>query len=279
MPTLDRSKLLKFLSEPRYAGEVAGYFKITSKLAMYHLKEAIKSGQVLVSEKRFSESFQNFRGKFKQPDGFLYVYRNSPLLAKGSTQPTMKRDERFASTLTTEFIPAKFISQVNILRKNGLPKQEISAFTDKKAGAMRIDASDLKPKMNLDSKFLNLLVAKGRMVRRNRWKQPMWHARSISQDSYKPLSQIERIHLFQAVSAQPLTFLELHERFGVSKQIIEGFVRRGLFKEVWGLKDIGVKFKLSNKGKMHLRELEAAAKTEPQIMKKAIVHLKHRTPL
>jgi len=276
MQKLDRSKLLQFLSKPRYACEVANYFNIPSKLANYHLREAVKSGHALVSEKRVSGSFLNLRGKLKRLGGFLYVYRNSSLLVKGSLQLIMKKDEGFASTSTTGVTPVKFISKVRSSRKKSLPEQEISAFTDRKAANTRIGGNRFKSKVNLVSPFLNVFAVKGRLGKRGVWNQPLRRERPLSQSSYKPLSHAERIRLFKAVSDQPLTFLELHGRFGVSKQVIENFVRRGLFEEVWGPRDIGVQFRLTEKGKRSLKELEAAASFEPPKRKK-FFHLKHTT--
>jgi hypothetical protein len=274
MQKLDRSKLLHFLSKPHYAREVANYFNIPSKLVNYHLKEWVKSGQVLVSEKHVSGSFLSLRGKLKRLDGFLYVSRNSPLLARGSLQLMGKKDEKFTSTATTEGIRVKFISKVRSPREKGLSEQEISAFTDRKTDPMRTASDRFKSKVNLDSSFLNVLVVKGRPVRRSVRNQPVGNERSLSQGGYKPLSHFERIRLFQAVLDQPLTFLELHGRFGVSKQIIEGFVRRGLFEEAWGPKDIGVRFRLTDEGRKRLKELEAAASFEPP-KRKRFFHQKH----
>ena len=75
---------------------------------------------------------------------------------------------------------------------------------------------------------------------------------------------------------EPLTFLDLRARFGVSKRTMEGLVVKGLSKEVWGNRAIGVRFKLTSKGKKHLKELEAAAEVEPQIKERKFIRLKTR---
>lgn len=58
-----------------------------------------------------------------------------------------------------------------------------------------------------------------------------------------------RLQLFQSMQKEPLPFLDLYVRFGVSKQAIRGFVKREFLTEICGLKGIGVRFKLTNKSK------------------------------
>ena len=273
MERLDRSKLLHFLSKPRYAREVAKYFNISGKLVNYHLKEWVKSGQVLISEKHVSRSFLSLRGKPKRTDGFLYVSRNSPLLARGSLQLMGKKDEKSTST-AAEGVRVKFISKVRSPREKDLREQEISTFTDRKTDPMRTATDRFKSKVNLDSSFLNVLVVKGRLTRRSVGNQPMGRETSLSQGGYKPLSHVERIRLFQAVSDQPLPFLDLHARFGISKQTIRRLVKNGLLIEEWGPQAIGIRFKPSREGKLYLKELEAAAKYESKMTAKDFIRLK-----
>jgi hypothetical protein len=194
-------------------------------------------------------------------------------------QLTSKKDERSTSTATTEVIRVKFIPGVRSPREKCLREQEISAFTDRKTDPMRTAADRSKSKVNMASSFLNVLIVKGRLARRSVGNQPMRREGSLSQDGYKSLSHIERIHLFKAVSDQSLPFLELHVRFGVSKQTIRRLVKNGLLMEVWGPRAIGVRFKLSNKGKTYLKELEEAARYEPRKSERDLVRLKHKISL
>lgn len=48
---------------------------------------------------------------------------------------------------------------------------------------------------------------------------------------------------------------ELHVRFGVSKQTVKRLVKNEFLTEMWGPKAIGVRFKLSKKGKRYLKKL------------------------
>jgi hypothetical protein len=276
MKRLDRSKLLHFLSKPRYAHEVANRFDISGKLLNYHLKEWVKSGLILISEKRVSGSFLSLRGKLKRMDGFLYVSRNSPLLAKDSLQLIGKKDEKFTSTAATEGVRVKFISEVRSPREKGLREQEISTFTDRKTNPMRTTADRFKSKLNLDSPLLDILATKGRLTERRVGNQPIERNTTLSQGGYKPFSHVERIHLFKAVLDQPLPFLDLHARFGVSKQTLRRLVKNGLLIEEWGPQAIGVRFKPSRKGKLYLKELVAAAKYESKIAKKDFIRFNRR---
>jgi hypothetical protein len=87
---------------------------------------------------------------------------------------------------------------------------------------------------------------------------------------------MERLCLFQALSDDALPFLDIHRRFGISKQTVQGFVRRGFFSEVWGPRNIGIKYKLTKEGKVHLKRLEKAALLEEQEQQKIFIRLKHR---
>jgi len=119
--------------------------------------------------------------------------------------------------------------------------------------------------------------AKGKLVRSRTVNQLLEHRTTPSQKATGYLSHAERIHLFQALLKEPLTFLDLHSRFGVSKQIIRRLVKKGLLMEIWGPKTVGVRFKLSYKGKIHLRKMEGAAKLEPEMRERVFIRVKHRT--
>ena len=93
------------------------------------------------------------------------------------------------------------------------------------------------------------------------------------------LSHVQMLQLFRALMKEPLSFLELRGRFGVSKQTVKRLIRNGLLNEIWGPKAVGVKLILSDKGTTHLKGLEAAAKYEPNVQKNAIIRLKQAIPL
>ena len=276
MERLNRSEFLHFLSKPRYAHEVANHFDISGKLMNYHLKEWVKSGKILISEKRVSRSFLSLKGERKKMDGFLYVSRDSPLLATGSLQLIGKKDEKFTLAAATGGVPVKFVSKMGGLRDKNLHKGQISAFTDRKADSSRIATDHFKSKVNLDSPVLDILATKGRLTERRVGNQPIERKMTLGQSGYKPLSHIEIIRLFQAVSDQPLPFLDLHARFDVSKQTIRRLVKNGLLIEEWGPQAIGVRFKPSKKGKLYLKELGAAARYKSKMAKKDFIRFNRR---
>jgi len=78
---------------------------------------------------------------------------------------------------------------------------------------------------------------------------------------------------------KPLPFLDVHCRFGVSRETIMTLVKNGFLIEIWGPKAVGMTLKLSNKGKAYLKKLEAASKYEPKMRKNAIIRLKRSTIL
>jgi len=154
-----------------------------------------------------------------------------------------------------------------------------ASLLNKKASRSRIITKTLMQKEHEAPRFLSILMAKGRLVRHKAAIPPLgrkvwWNAEESSRLSY-----VKRLQLFQALLKEPLPFLELHCRFGVSKQTIRGLVKNGFLMETWGPKAVGVRFKPTSKGKIYLKELEAAAKIEPKIRKKASIRLKHGIPL
>jgi hypothetical protein len=126
------------------------------------------------------------------------------------------------------------------------------------------------------SKFLSALIDKRRLVMHKSSRS--LSEKEIQSGAEKPehLSHARRLQLFQALLKEPLPFLELHVRFGVSKQTMRGFIRRGWLTEMWGQGGVGVRFRLSEKGRNYLRELDAAAKYETKATQKDLVRLKQK---
>jgi len=140
-------------------------------------------------------------------------------------------------------------------------------------------AKTLVQEQRVASEFLTLRCDKGRMVRSKATHlqagtRILYDTRGVYRISYVRLLQ-----LFQALMKEPLSFLELRGRFGVSKQTIKRLVRNKLLTEIWGPKAVGVRFAPSDKGEIYLKELEAAAKYEPNAGKNIIIRLKQATAL
>jgi len=252
MSKLERSRLLNFLSKPRLGREIAEHFHVPVKLANLHLQRAIKSGQVLVSEKPVLQTLRSTNGKLKQLSEFFYIFQDSPILVDGWAKFRAREANHSISKPKGDVFHVRFVS----------------------------DATKrcFKTRGPLTSEF-DVSSARVKLSKRRRVNQLLRHRMRSTQEEVKPLSHAERIHLFQALLKEPLPFLDVHGRFGVSKQTIRGLVKNGLLTEVWGPKAIGVRFRLTDKGKIHLKELEAAARYEPVMRKKTLIQLKHRTPL
>lgn len=125
------------------------------------------------------------------------------------------------------------------------------------------------------SRFLSISVGRGKLTRHRATELARqglpWHSKET-----KRLSFAKRLQLFRALSRAPLSFLDLHVRFGVSKQTIRRLVKNHFLVEVWGSNDIGVQFKLTKESKNHLKELEAAAKYDSKIAEKSPIRLKNK---
>jgi len=155
-----------------------------------------------------------------------------------------------------------------------LPTRAVSLLNKKVSSNIVTEA--LMQKEHEASQFLSLLMGKGRLPRHKEATPPLDRKVGWNAEEATRLSNVQRLELFQALLKEPSPFLELHYRFNVSKQTIKRLVKNGLLTEIWGPKAVGVRFKLTSKGKTYLKELEAAAKYEPKMRKSAIIRLQHR---
>jgi hypothetical protein len=264
MPNLNGSDLLNFLTEPRHLREVAKHFGISGMRAKYHIKQAIRSGEVIASEQFAFRTFSDLRGKLKQKEGFLYISRNSPLLSKGQLHLAAGRGKGFAPTSTTNRNPVKFASESEVGK---FTVENMASFSNERVDEIGNVVTHSKSKANLVSMFLNVHSVHGKPIERRSKILPDRHSRAL-QSSHGLISQADRIHLLEALQEQPLTFLELHKHFGVPRQTVKGLLRKRLLAEVWGPKEIGVRFKLTRRGEKHLEELHAAASFDTKKSKK-----------
>jgi len=154
-----------------------------------------------------------------------------------------------------------------------------ASLLNKKVSSSRIVMDTLMQKEHVNPRFLSLLMGKRKFTRYKaatpRLGRRLW--RNDAEASR--LSHAQRLRLFQALLREPLPFLELHGRFGVSKQTIRGLVKNRLLRETWGPKAIGVRLALTSKGKTHLKGLEAAARIEPATKEGVFIRLKHRASI
>jgi len=161
----------------------------------------------------------------------------------------------------------------NILASK-LPTRAASLLNKKVSSSFVTEA--LLQKEHAAPRFLSLLMGKGRLIRHKATqlseRKVWWNA-----EEAKLFSHAHRLQLFQVLLKEPLPFLELHGRFGISKQTIKRLVKNGVLTEVWGPKNVGVRFRLTGKGKILLKELEAATRYEPKKRESVLIRLKNRT--
>jgi hypothetical protein len=278
MSRIDRSTLLQFLQEPRFAHEVAGHFGISETLARHELLEAIEAGQVLTSKNPPFQTWKSSKGKRKRIRRTIYVSRKNPMLFDSGKKFRLRTANGMFSKLKSSPFSIRFRSLKPCMIAKDIVNQKLAIF----AGAASENKADLaearssyKTIVALASEF-DLPTAKANLASHKTHDQILGGQPAMSQRRVNSLSQVERIRLFQTLLERPTAFFDLHARFGVSRQIVKGLVKNGLIAETWESKGIGVKFKLTKKGEVYLKELEAAAKFEPSLAKKAFVRLKQK---
>jgi hypothetical protein len=269
MSKFNRQSLLKFLSRPRFVHEVEEHYKISKKLAYTRLREVIKSGDVLISKKPIFQTCGTSKDKQERSSGFLYVLRDRSMIEDSATKLGTKKPNNQASKPKYDFPFVQSTQVHSLIEKKAYNKSPKLSFAEE-AERSRNPHINLNTTLPLTSK-LNLSSGKVKMTKRIRPEHFLVHETRSTRD-IKSLSSVEKIHLLRTL-LKPTTFLDLHGRFGVSKERIKGLMKNGLLAEVWGPKAVGLRFKLTRKGKACLRELEAAAKCEPEIKKKAFIKL------
>jgi DNA-binding MarR family transcriptional regulator len=269
-----RFNLLEFLSKPRFLHEIVEHYKVSKKTAVFHLTEAMKSGQVLVSEAPAFQTIKDSTGKLKKLSGFLYVYQRSPIL--------VGKDTRLSTLETNNFIPELGNnSRISFLSKpHGLSgKVTLERGSASPAVAEKVNPENRQAELRANSSLISKLSVSSAKVApaKNTRSSRLPSSKQYSNSKLKPLLNVEKIRLFQALLKEPLPFLDIRNQFNVSRQTITRLVKRGLLIETWGSKGVGVRFKLTGKGKACLKELEEASKYELKIRELPLTRLKQRS--
>ncbi len=275
MSKAERSRLLDFLSKPRCGHEIAKYFNISVEHLDEKLQTAIKSGQILISEKQVPQTTLNSQGKLEKQNSFLYISRKSPLLTDNALKLSVQETGKI-SKLITRKVSIIFLPKAHSLAESKLKVRKGLTFNPKTE-----TTRDRMSCITSENRKSLLGIPKSYMVKLRLAKEEIWNRRvkykmPSNRDERKFLSHMDILLLFQVLSNQPLPFLDIHRRFGMSKQTINGFVKRGLLEEKWGQKNIGVRFKLTKKGRSYLKQLKAVARLDPKKQKNIFIRLKHR---
>lgn len=277
MSKLERSRLLDFLSKPHYKREIAEHFSVPATYVNQHLQEAVKSGQVLVSEKPVVKTTSKSRGAMVEKiEDFLYISRNSRFLVDNLLKMNVSNVGRRTSKPDNHLIPIKFLPTSPILARSKSLKHRNSTYKLKETDSQHSIGRG-QPKESLISRFFDSLTSKMKLAHGSVRNKRLRYKTPPNRSERKSLSYMEKLRLFKTLSNKPLPFLEIHKHFAISKQTITRFVEKGLLEEKWGPKDIGVKYRLTKKGRAYLRQLEAATHLESTRWKSIFIRLKMRT--
>jgi hypothetical protein len=196
-----------------------------------------------------------------------------PERALSSGQEEMRTIDSFPSKSTIGIFSGKSPLKSQTSPDGGLLPHDAPFLGQKDNSPSMVSESLMKKESAAEFPFVSM--EKGRMLGHKadqfHGQEGLWHSKET-----RRLSYVERLKLFQALSKEPLSFLDLHGRFGVSKQTIKRLVKNGFLKEVWGCNAIGVEFKLTNKSRNHLKKLKATAKRGLTITEKNLIRLKQR---
>jgi transposase len=274
MGRLNRFNLLHYLLKPRLVREIAEHYGVSHKTVALHLREAVKSGRVLVSEAPVFQAIKDSSGNLKKLKGLVYVCQKSPILVRKNARfAPMKADNSVrgldgASHL--RFLSKPFCVRANLSLEQEPPTLELGE---------NLNRENLMPTAKANRSLVSRMnVSTARVVPLNRQiSDRLRLPRQASKGGSTSLSQEERIRLFQALSRGRLPFLDLHECFNVSRQTITRLVKRGFLTEDWGAEGVGVTFGLTGKGKAYLKELERASGHVPRIKETSLTKLKQRS--
>jgi hypothetical protein len=266
-----RLNLREFLSKPRFLHEITEHYGVSRETAILHLREAMKSGQLLVSEAPVFRTIKDSSGNLKKLAGFVYVYQKNPI--------PFGKEIRFSPPKTTNSKgELHSTSHISLSKPNGKStKVELELGSPRSTSiekANRESAARLKADHSLISK---LKVSSVRVSSASHTKSSLIPSKQYSVSKPAALLNMEKIRLFQALQKEPLPFLEIQNQFEVSREMITRLAKKGLLTESWGSKGVGVRFKLTGKGKACLAQFEEASKYERRIKESPLTKLKQRS--
>jgi hypothetical protein len=269
-----RFALAEFLSKPRSLYEIAEHYGFSKKTAVFHLQKAVKSGQVLVSEAPAFRTIKDSSGNLRKLIGFVYIYQRRPSLIGKDIRPVLPKTDNSVSVRGKTSRTSLIAEPHTLFRKSSLKHQLPSfAYPEK----MKTQSCATKPIGNRPSiSKLNMSPTSARSANNTRSACVPLSIHNSNSKS-KPFLYVDKTRLFKALLDRSLPFLDLHDRFYVSRQTITRLVKKGLLSETWGSKGVGVTFKLTSKGKTYLRQLEAASTYERKIKESPLTRLKQRT--
>jgi len=267
-----RFNLGEFLSKPRFLHEIAEHYGFSRETAVFHLRKALKSGQVLVSEAPVFQTIKDSGGSLKKLRGFVYVSQESPVLVGQHIRFSLRKTDNSRRELNST--PHASFSKPHDESARATLEQGSPTFASVEK-VNHISHKELKANHSLVSKLRvsSVRVSSSNNIRSRR----LYPSKQDASNKPTPPMNVEKIRLFQTLLKEPLPFLDIHDRFSVSRQTITRIVNAGLLKETWGSNGVGLRFEITNKGKTYLKELEEASKCELKIRQSSLTRLKERS--
>ena len=267
-----RFNLREFLAKPRFLHEIAEHYGVSKETAILHLRRALKSGQVHVSEASVFQTIKDSSG-LKKLEGFAYVNRESPVLVgehiRFSLLKTDNSDRELQSTSHFSLSTPQSESRRAMIERES---PRFGTFEKTNGGSL-----EERKKAN-HSPISKLRGSSAKISSANHIRSSRLHAsKQYSSSKLTPLLNIEKIRLFQALLKEPLPFLDMRARFNVSRQTITRIVKGGFLKETWGSNGVGLRYKITKKGKSYLKELEEASNFKLRIRESPLTRLKERS--
>ncbi len=220
------------------------------------------SGSLRNSFHRFDEP-ERTEGLSKLPQSILNCKSQKARVVRGLSVKSKFRHIS-AEPSASKFSTGKFSNSYSSLLKQRVRNPTILT-------------ADLIRKEQTSAQFLSVMTHTGRMVRNKSYNR-LSRTKSLDGAKHRDrLSEAGKLQLFRTLLKKPVTTLDLRACFGISKQALKGLCKRGLLAEVWGPRTVGLRFKLTQKGKAYLNELEAAAKYDSNIPKRVSIRLKTKS--
>ena len=234
----------------------------SSKPSVFHLQDGINSGQASASVAHLFQDIGKSNCRLSSLRGSVNIHQKS-------VAPIRIGKNIGFSKIKTASIAGLGETSEKTLTMQGL--RNPASGVARKSGSV-------SPRLAIEFSAISKLNVHSARVSSSRKKYNRFlQAGRYSNGQSNPFLNVERLHLFQALLKEPLTFLVVHERFNVSKQTMRRLVQKKLLAEVWGSSGIGITFNVTNKGKVYLAELEEASKYEPKIKERAFTRLKQRS--
>jgi hypothetical protein len=275
MSKLDHADLLKFLSKPRFSHEVAEHFGISRRLANLHLKETVRSGEILISEKPVLQMLRRHDGTMRPSAGLVYTFKENPATKIRLQESGQEESTRPMTNIEPPSVNTKITTQRGQISRKGIPRNRLpNCISREKTGLDNTYLTRLKLNANVASE-LQMSGTRMRLTEKSIADPTTIPRKRQRLINSRQLSPAGKMHLLQTLSKKPLPFMDIHSRLGVSKQTIIGLVKSGFLAEFWGKEGVGIRFKLTRKGKHLLKQLDAAARYEPQVKEKPLIRLKH----